>query len=53
MKVLLINGSPKAAGNTAFALSQMAEVFAAEGIEAETIQVGSKEIRGCMGCGSC
>lgn len=53
MKVLLINGSPKANGNTAFALSQMAEVFSAEGVETETIQVGSQLIRGCTGCGSC
>jgi len=53
MKVLLINGSPKANGNTAFALSQMAEIFAAEGVETEIIQVGSQLIRGCTGCGSC
>ena len=53
MKVLLINGSPKVNGNTAFALSQMAEVFAAKGVETELIQVGNKEIRGCIGCGSC
>ena len=53
MKVLLINGSPKVKGNTAFALEQMAEVFAAEGIETELIQVGSREIRGCTGCGAC
>lgn len=53
MKVLLINGSPKVHGNTAFALEQMAEVFAAMGIETETIQVGSQTIRGCIGCGSC
>lgn len=53
MKVLLINGSPKAKGNTAFALEQMAEVFAELGIETETIQVGSKLIRGCQGCGAC
>ena len=53
MKVLLINGSPKTNGNTAFALEQMAEVFAAEGIETEIIQVGSKDIRGCIGCGQC
>ena len=53
MKVLLINGSPKANGNTAFALAQMAEVFAAQGVETETIQVGSQVIRGCTGCGSC
>lgn len=53
MKVLLINGSPKANGNTTFALSQMAEVFADLGIETETIQVGSRLIRGCQGCGAC
>ena len=53
MKVLLINGSPKETGNTAFALEQMAEVFAAEGIETETIQVGNQLIRGCQGCGAC
>ena len=53
MKVLLINGSPKSNGNTAFALSQMAEIFAANGVETETLQVGSQLIRGCIGCGSC
>ena len=53
MKVLLINGSPKEQGNTAYALAQMAEVFAAEGIETETIQVGNQLIRGCQGCGAC
>ena len=53
MKVLLINGSPKANGNTAFALAQMAEVFAEQGVETETIQVGNLIIRGCIGCGSC
>ena len=53
MKVLLINGSPKAHGNTAFALSQMAEVFADQGIEAEIIHVGNQAIRGCVACGSC
>lgn len=53
MKVLIINGSPKANGNTAFALSQMAEVFAENGVETETLQVGSQLIHGCIGCGSC
>ena len=53
MKVLLINGSPKAHGNTAFVLNQMAEVFADQGIETEIIQVGNQAIRGCVACGSC
>lgn len=53
MKVLLINGSPKAKGNTAYALCQMAEVFASQGIETQTIQVGNQNIRGCIACGGC
>ena len=53
MKVLLINGSPKAKGNTAYALRQMAEVFANQGIETQTIQVGNQNIRGCIACGGC
>lgn len=53
MKVLLINGSPKANGNTAFALAQMAEVFAEQGVETELIHVGNQNIRGCIGCFSC
>jgi multimeric flavodoxin WrbA len=53
MKVLLINGSPKANGNTAFALSQMEEVFHAAGVETECLQVGSQLIRGCTGCAGC
>ena len=53
MKVLLINGSPKPNGNTALALKEMAEIFAQEGIEAEIITIGNKDIRGCIACGSC
>ncbi|MGN1367309.1 MAG: flavodoxin family protein [Aristaeellaceae bacterium] len=53
MKVLLINGSPRAKGNTALALTEMAEVFAAEGVETEIIHVGNKDIRGCIACGTC
>lgn len=53
MKVLLLNGSPHVKGNTAFALEQMIEVFHANGVETELIQVGSKDIRGCIGCRTC
>ncbi len=53
MKVLLINGSPKKNGNTAYALNQMAEVFAAEGVETEIFQIGNQAIRGCIACGTC
>ena len=53
MKVLLLNGSPKANGNTAAALAEMVKIFGEEGIEAEVIQVGHLGIRGCIACGSC
>ena len=53
MKVLLINGSPRAKGNTATALHEMEAVFAAEGIETEIVQVGHMDIRGCIACGGC
>ncbi|MBQ8967900.1 flavodoxin family protein [Ruminococcus sp.] len=53
MKVLMLNGSPKANGNTALALEEMSKVFALENVEAEIVQVGSKNIRGCLSCGGC
>lgn len=53
MKVLMINGSPHKDGNTAAALREMEQVFAAEGMECETVLVGNKDIRGCMACYKC
>ena len=53
MKDLMINGSPKANGNTALALKEMEAIFTAEGMECETILVGNQPIRGCIACGSC
>ena len=53
MKVLMINGSPRPTGNTAVALAEMEAVFAKEGIEVETVQVGNKAVRGCIACGGC
>ena len=53
MKVLILNGSPKAEGNTAAALQEMETIFVQEGMEVETIRVGHLEIRGCVGCATC
>ena len=53
MKVLLLNGSPKAKGNTALALAEMEKVFREEGIETVTVQVGNQAVRGCIDCGGC
>ena len=53
MKVLLLNGSPKASGNTALALDEMVKVFQEEGIETQVVQVGNQAIRGCCACMYC
>lgn len=53
MKVLMINGSPRVGGNTARALAEMDAVFAKNGIETEIVQVGNRDIRGCIACDSC
>lgn len=53
MKVLLINGSPRPEGNTTLALREMEKVFAEEGVEVETLRIGSEAIRGCVACNSC
>jgi multimeric flavodoxin WrbA len=53
MKVLMLNGSPRANGNTAAALKEMETVFLQEGIEVETVLVGNQAIRGCIACGGC
>lgn len=53
MKVLMINGSPRPNGNTSLALREMENIFKAEGIETETVQIGNKAIRGCIACGKC
>ncbi len=53
MKVLMINGSPRANGNTSIALKEMEKVFAAEGVETEILQIGNQDIRGCVACGAC
>ena len=52
-KVILLNGSAHVNGCTATALEEMIKVFDAEGIETELIQVGSRDIRGCIGCNKC
>ena len=52
-KVLLLNGSPHPHGCTATALEEMIRIFEEEGIETELIQVGIKDIRGCISCGQC
>lgn len=53
MKVLMLNGSPRVGGNTSIALEEMWKVFEEEGVEVEIVQIGNKDIRGCIACGTC
>lgn len=53
MKALLINGSPHAKGCTYTALRVVADELEREGVEAEIVHIGHKDIRGCIACNKC
>ncbi len=53
MKVLIINGSPRINGNTTIAVREMENIFKENDIEVETVQIGNKDVRGCIACGHC
>ena len=53
MKVLILNGSPRPNGNTSIAVNELVKIFSEENIETEVVQIGNKDIRGCIACGFC
>lgn len=53
MKVLIINGSPRKGGNTALAVEELEKSFAENGVETEVVQIGARDVRGCIACGFC
>ena len=53
MKVLMINGSPHAKGNTYTALHEMEKIFAENCIDTEIVHIGNQAVRGCIACYSC
>lgn len=53
LNVLILNGSPRANGNTTIALREMEEVFAKSDVAVENIQIGNQDIRGCIACDTC
>jgi len=53
MKVLLFNGSTRKNGCTYLALSEVASILNAEGIDTEIVQMGPGPVRECTGCGGC
>lgn len=52
-KVLLINGSPHPNGCVSRAFDEIEKTLMEEGVEFERINVGNKDIRGCIGCNYC
>ena len=53
MKVVLVNGSPRAKGCTYTALSIIADELKNQGVDSEIIWLGNGPVRGCIGCGGC
>ena len=53
MKVLVINGSPHLSGCTDRALREVEKTLAECGIETERVNIGNKDVRGCIGCNFC
>ena len=53
MRVIILNGSPKAHGNTATALHEVERTLQQQGIETEIVHIGVKPVRGCIACGQC
>ena len=53
LHVLMLNGSPRANGNTSIALREMEKIFTESGVAVETVQVGNQAVRGCVACNGC
>ena len=53
MKILVINGSPHIKGCTDRALEELEKTLVEEGLSVERINIGNKDIRGCIGCNFC
>lgn len=53
MKAIAINGSPRKGGNTEFLLKKVLEPITEAGIKTELIQIGGREVRGCLACFQC
>ena len=53
MKVLLVLGSAHVNGCTARGLKEVEKELNAGGVETEWVNIGSKDVRGCIGCGFC
>ena len=52
-KVLMLNGSPRENGNIAIGFREMQKIFDELNVEYECINLGKKDVRGCIACGTC
>lgn len=53
MKVLIINGSPRTNGNSATLIKEITDVFSSLNVEVNLMNIGNKNIRGCIACNTC
>jgi len=53
VKVLMLNGSANAKGNTYTALEEIGKQLEKEGVDYEIFQIGADPVRDCIGCGQC
>lgn len=53
MKVTAFNGSPRANGNTFLLLKTVCDELEKENIDTEIVQVGDRNIHGCIACMAC
>ncbi len=53
MKVLTINGSPDLHGCIDRALKEVESILIQNGIECRRVNVGNKDVRGCIACRTC
>ena len=53
MKVLLVNGSARADGNTRLALEEVGKTLKENGVDYEIVGIGTQPVHGCIACGRC
>lgn len=53
MNIVILNGSPRPGGNTAALVKAFTEGAVSAGHTVTAYQVGTMQIRGCLGCGVC
>ena len=53
MKVLVVNGSPHLHGCTDRALCEVEETLTACGVDVVRVNIGNRDVRGCIGCNFC